>query len=75
MYNVQTLMSNVQCPNSILQYLMSCQLNFLTIPSLLELDSKAAPSCLVLNLIALFNSSTSQRIALHFEVTNQMMLE
>ena len=43
--NVQCLNSNIQCPKSILQCLMSCQLNFLTIPSLLELDSEAAPSC------------------------------
>ena len=42
---VQCLNSNIQCPKSILQCLMSWQLNFLPIPSLLELDSEAAPSC------------------------------
>ena len=30
---------------------MSCQLNFLTIPSLLEIDSEAAPSCFCLYIV------------------------
>ena len=66
--HVPCLMSNVQCQKSHVQL----KLKILTIPSLLELDSEAAPSC-SLQKTDFFHQDASKHKALSKNVGNELL--